>query len=248
MRKVLLTIAGSLLLSACGGGDAWSPSDPRTFDRSMIDTSQLAGLSMPKRAYVEGHAIGVYLMGKTLPGQIQGHHYLYWPGISSPHAEVAYKWKDIMIATSGGYDGNGSTTDDSASGAPHTGQLGDDVGIGGGDPSNDPSDGSGSGSGSGSGGGGGGGDGCGEIDAACQTFLGPAADRATTLGNEVDPMKFVDPGLQGADVDQFVREFQLGMKHALALPSTTEWANASEVDQLQGLALEVGMCETPIVE
>src|SRR5690348_14397506 len=50
-----------------------SPSDPKAFDASMLNAPELAKIAdLDDRAEVMGHAIGAYLMGKTLPKRVIG--------------------------------------------------------------------------------------------------------------------------------------------------------------------------------
>src|SRR5262245_11601819 len=106
MRRFALGLS-ALGLFACTGGGVYSPSDPAEFDGRVFDGDQLAQLAPGDRAYVQGHALGVYLYGKTLPTYVGVKGYEYEPGVSAPHARVHYAWPDVMVATSGGTDGIG---------------------------------------------------------------------------------------------------------------------------------------------
>ncbi len=132
----------SLLLGACTGlvsnpADELSPDDPAEFSSRMFDSEALARFSPEERAYVQGHAIAVYLYGKTLPPYVGGRGYSYHPGVSSPNAAVAYDWDEVMLATSGGRYGNGpgailsgyghdDDDDDSDEGSDESGDHDDD--------------------------------------------------------------------------------------------------------------------------
>lgn len=230
MRKLGLSLftVTSLSLAACGGGpDIYSPSDPREFDRSMIDEQAVSGLDAAERAYVMGHGIGVYLMGKTLPEYVGHTGYAYRPGSSSPHAQFAYQWEDVLVARSGGVDGTGGaiyhddvSIDDSPDPQsdpgdnPDTdyGDPFDDVTPGDGDddpdgPGNDapddPNDGDGD---------------CTLVAEYCSDFLVPATVDAVNLGVLVDATRFLDPGLTGQQAEAFVAEFRRGLNDALELP------------------------------
>ena len=103
MKPYTIGFALVLGLAACtgeitGSGDM-SPDDPASFDHTMFDQQALADFDLEDRAYVQGHAIGVYLYGKTLPGYI-GYRYAYEPGFSSGDARVSYGWDTVMVAVS----------------------------------------------------------------------------------------------------------------------------------------------------
>jgi hypothetical protein len=109
-RSLVLSFAlCSAPLLACGesGPEVYSPDDPAQFDLRMFDAKATAGMSAEDRGYVMGHAVGVYLIGKTLPTQVAYKGYRYRPGVSSPAALVAYDWEKVLVARSGGLDGSG---------------------------------------------------------------------------------------------------------------------------------------------
>lgn len=118
MRNLVYSLLATVGVAACSDDGPPSPGDPAHFDRSMFRADALTAYSADDGAYVMGHAIGVYLLGKTLPAEVADHGYYYQPGVSAPHADVAYDWAGVMVARSGGSDGNG-------------GALYDDVSIGG---------------------------------------------------------------------------------------------------------------------
>jgi hypothetical protein len=199
--------------------------------------------------FVMGHAIGVYLLGKTVPPYLVPKKYAYRPGDSTPFATVAYNWEGVLLARSGGSNGNG-------------GVIYDDVEIGDpGEPSDDVDgtpDGDGSGGDDGSGGGddGGGADDPGDpfddvepcdeiplIASDCEEFLGAAAMRARTLAGQVDARRFAPAGTTGAELDHFVIEFNEAMYDALALSSRGESTRNSEVEYVKQDAIADHLCE-----
>ena len=230
MRKVGLTLV--LFLAACGGGSVFSPSDPKTFDRGMFDAQAVNALPKEERAYVMGHAIGVYLYGKTLPKYV-GHHYYYRPGKSSPHAEGAYQWEDLLLARSGGSDGQGGAIYDDVSGAEPGHDGTNDNTEPDGTPPGEPSDDVGEGDG---------GD-CGGIAAECGVFLDPAAVDARALALEVDASRFAPDGLSEPELADFSDEFRRGLASALAMIDAGELADESEVTYTKEAAIIYGICE-----
>lgn len=237
MRNLAVSLfvsLGLVGLSACSDSGPWSPSDPAKFDRGMFHEDRIATLSVDDQAYVMGHAIGVYLMGKTLPEQVAEHGYYYRPGKSSPHAEIYYEWEGVMRARSGGSDGNG-------------GMIFDDVGVGGGDhgegdlddndnndpfdPGGDTPDGTPEPDG----------DDCGLIEYDCEDFLDPAASRAGDLAALVDATKFAPTGLDGAELDRFVDIFEGALADSIARTTQGEYG-ASEVAWEKADAKAVGRC------
>lgn len=227
MRKVGLTL---VLLAGCGGGSVFSPSDPKTFDRSMFDASAVNALPKEERPYVMGHAIGIYLYGKTLPKYVED-HYIYQPGKASPHAEIAYQWADLMVATSGGTDGQGGAlfddvgqadpghdgTNDNTEPDQDPGQPSDDVGEGDGGE-------------------------CGVIDPVCANFLDPAAVDARALALQVDPARFAPSGLSDEELADFASEFQRGLAAALAMATNSEYADESEITYTKQAVIIYGVC------
>jgi hypothetical protein len=226
MRKLALSLV--VALAGCGSSGVWSPSDPKQFDRSMFDARAIDSLPKEERPYVMGHAIGVYLYGKTLPAYVEG-HYLYRPGKSSPHAEAVYDWEDVLIARSGGNDGNGGMIYDDVGDVPDDPTSGGDpntMGDPGETPPGEPH-----------------GDDvpdCGEINAVCSTFLDPAAVEARNLSRELVISQFADPGLSDVELSNFTEEFQRGLEAALA---SGELASRSEVTYLKDDAIRAGICQ-----
>ncbi len=256
MRKLGLSLSlflgASLSLAACGGGtDVYSPSDPTKFDRAMFDEQALAGYDVDQRAYVMGHGIGVYLMGKTLPEHIGYTGYKYRPGSSSPHALTQYTWEDVLVARSGGVDGTGGAVyhddvgieDDEENGTTGEfdpgsndptgfGDPSDDVEIGPDDPDgpgndqpDDPNDGDGD---------------CSLVAEYCADFLAPATVEAVNLAAQVDAYKFVDAGITGQAADDFVRSFRAGVADALQLPQQA--GDAAESGYVQDALMIEGVC------
>jgi hypothetical protein len=230
MRKLALSLV--VALAGCGSSGVWSPSDPKSFDRSMFDARAIDAFPKEEQPYVMGHAIGVYLYGKTLPNYVSG-HWLYRPGLSSPDAEVGYDWEDVLIARSGGDDGSGGAIYDDVGGVDPTH---------GGDPdSNDQGD---PGTpGTPTGGGDDVGDTCGEIDARCGTFLDPAATEARVLARQVVASQFTSGSLSTVEASAFAQEFQRGLDAALAIADNGELAAHSEVTYVKPAAIEVGICQ-----
>lgn len=249
----LLTTA---LLGACGDSGPWSPSDPTKFDRTMINEDAISGLTPDDQAYVMGHAIGVYLMGKTLPGYMADHGFLYRPGWSSTRlASTTYRWEAVLKARSGGSDGSGGVIYDDV-GLPtpeayaedyvlenppaETGEPSDDVEVGedpdsengGDDPDggDDPPEGDH-------------GEECGVINRECAAFMNPAAFDARGLGNQVDPEKFAEPGVTGLELDRFVDVFRRGLADALTVEQQDDFTANSEVKYASDEVRERGYCE-----
>ncbi len=265
-------LISSALLGACADSGPWSPSDPKQFDRSMINEPGLVGLSADNQAYVMGHAIGVYLMGKTLPHYVAEHGYLYAPGRSSPYTTKEYVWWKVLRARSGGSDGNGGMIFDDVGQPlypqvyPEQGDLGDPPEPG--DPSDDvdygedpdgypggsPPDGDTPPDGDGDGvpdypmgdpndpDGDGDGD-CGVINRQCAAFMNPAAFDARGLADQVDPAKFAESGVTGVELDRFVNLFEQGMSDALTVEGLDDFLTNSEVVYTSDDVQGYGYCE-----
>jgi hypothetical protein len=112
MKKRLLFAFPLLSALGCSGvieteEPSTSPNDPSQFSARMFNEQALEGYSETERAYVKGHALGVYLYGKTLPPYLGHRGYSYKPGVSSGEATVPYDWDDVMVVYSGGTSGNG---------------------------------------------------------------------------------------------------------------------------------------------
>lgn len=240
MRNLFVSFCVSSALlgaAACGGEGVYSPSDPAKFDGSMVNEDGLAGLDADQRAYVMGHSIGVYTMGKTVPSRVYWKGYLYRPGKSAPYAEISYEWEDVLVARSGGSDGNGGMIFDDVwidqdetndPNGPDVGDGGDDSETGTGEPSDDVGD---------PDGGGEHGDGeCGQIDADCELFLDPATNDARDMADKVDPGRFA-PELEGAALERFKDQFLAGMDDAL-----TERIDTGEVEHVKGGFQAYGLC------
>jgi hypothetical protein len=254
MRKLGLSLflGVSLSLAACGGGsDIYSPSNPRVFDRGMFNEDAISGYSASERAYVMGHGIGVYLMGKTLPEKIGYTGYKYRPGASSPHAVTQYEWEDVLVARSGGVDGTGgyvyhddvsidtegdpNDPNDSDPGENPPTDVGDpfddvdgepdDPDGPGNDEPDDPNDGDGD---------------CSLVAERCADFLGPATVEAINLAAQVDAYKFVDPGMTGQAAEDFVTQFRRGIADALELPEQA--GEISETLHVKDALMIEGVC------
>lgn len=220
----------------------------------MVNTEQLTGLSADDQAYAMGHAIGVYLMGKTLPARVADKGYLYRPGMSSPHAKVAYQWEALLKIRSGGSNGNGGLIYDDV-GLPLT-PNGDSAWHDPGDPNHDepgtPSDDVEAGDGGdgdpgdpddpGDGGGDHGGE-CGVINKQCAAFMNPSAFDARGLADQVDAAQFADVGVTGPALDRFVDVFHAGMAQALAVEELDAQVDDSEVVYTSDDVLDRGYCE-----
>jgi hypothetical protein len=238
MRNLAVSLfvsLGFVGLSACSDSGPWSPSDPAKFDRGMFFEDRISTLSADDQAYVMGHAIGVYLMGKTLPEYVADHGYYYRPGKSSPHAEIYYEWEGVMRARSGGSDGNGGVIyDDVGIGGDHGEGDGDENGTNDpfdpgspgdtpdetGDPT--PED-------------------CGIILHDCEGFLDPAASRATDMAALVDATKFAPADLSGADLDRFVGIFENALGDSI-VEATRDLDGVSEVTWEKAAAKAAGRC------
>jgi hypothetical protein len=235
---VSLCLSSALLgAAACGGDGVYSPSDPAKFDGSMVNEDGLAGLDADQRAYVMGHAIGVYTMGKTVPSRVYWKGYLYRPGQSSQFAEVAYEWEDVLVARSGGSDGNGGAIYDDVGidqddtndpGSPGNGDgFGEDPPEETGEPSDDVEPGDDDGDDHGE---------CGVIYEDCELFLDPATNDARDLADKVDPGRFA-PELEGAALERFSDLFRAGMYDALTVQVET-----GEVEHVKGSVVAYGLC------
>jgi len=253
--------------SACADSGPWSPSDPKEFDRTMVNEESLAGLSADDQAYVMGHSIGVYLMGKTLPARVADHGYLYRPGWSSPRAKVDYDWELVLRARSGGNDGSGGMLYDDVGaplpflsdsyerdpGDPSHGTPGapsDDVEIdddpdneNGGDDPDDPDGNNDPNNPDDPGDGGDDHDECGVIERKCTAFLNPAAFDAQGLAVDVDPAKFAPAGLSSVALDRFIDVFGDGLAEALSVEEIDDFVANSEVVATEENVLALGYCE-----
>jgi hypothetical protein len=174
-----------------------------------------------------GHAIGVYLYGKTLPEAVAPRGFLYRPGKSSPASAVSYQWEAVLIARSGGADGNG--------GVLYVGE--DDVCPDGCPPAPPPEEIDPECEG----------DDC-MIDPDCEEFLNPAAERARALADDVEPRRFAGPGATGAALDRHVRIFTAALGEAMALEDLDEDTDHSEVESIKDDVQADGLCEhSPLV-
>lgn len=198
---------------------------------SMFDEQALAHLDPDERAYVQGHAVAVYLYGKTLP-TFTGHKgYEYAPGISGPDARVPYVWADVMVARSGGVDGLGTIAAGEGDEPPCDGDddvCTDDEETPPDDPDRDDDDDDP------------------YIDEDCEEFLDPAAQEARALA----PLVPVDDvlGYELAGYAEYQREFERGMAEALYLEDLDEDTDHSEVEHLKDDVQDYGMCEhSPLV-
>ncbi len=219
----------------------------------MVNEAALSGLSADDQAYVMGHAIGVYLMGKTLPARVADKGYLYRPGKSSQHAFQAYVWEDLLKIRSGGSDGSGGViyddvgqptpwagdsydTDPGDPNHDEPGEPSDDVEVGdGGDndnenPNGDPDDPDGHGE-------------CGVITAECAAFINPSAFDAKGLAGQVDPARFAADGVTGPALDRFVDVFRRGLTEALSVEDIDALIDSSEVVDTEDDVLDQGYCE-----
>ena len=247
-------------LAACtgeitGNGDL-SPDDPASFDHEMFDQQALAGFDLEDRAYVQGHAIGVYLYGKTLPGYV-GHRYAYTPGFSSGEARVRYGWDAVMVAVSGGVDGDGNMvfsehgdtecppdddtepppdgdTEPPPGGDPEPPPGDDDVGTPGDTepppedecPPDDDDD--------------------DPMDEDCEEFLDPAAMDARELAIMVDAITVLGPDYPADSA--YVSAFERGLSEALYLEDLHENTDNSEIEMIKRDVQDEGLCEhSPLV-
>jgi len=222
---VSVGLAGASL-AACSSDDTpSSPSDPASFDRSMFRESALASFQGDAQPFVMGHAIGVYLLGKTIPPYLVSYKYSYRPGVSAPFIESPYDWEGVLAARSGGDNGNGGAIYDDVGGGtdPGDGDGSDDPG----DPFDDVEP-------------------CDEIPliaSSCEEFLGAAALRARTLSADVDAHRFAPAGMSGVALEHFADVFEAGMAGALALRSQNESVRNSEVEYIKADAIADHLCE-----
>ncbi len=262
MKRYAIGLALILGLVACTGeiteGDDLSPDDPASFDHAMFDQNALAGFDLEDRAYVQGHAIGVYLYGKTLPGYV-GHRYAYEPGFSAGEARVRYGWDAVMVARSGGVDGEGNMVfsehdtecppdddteppPDGDTEPPPDGDTepppgDDDVGTPG-DTEPPPDD-------------GGGDDECPPPDDDyptddCEDFLDPAAMDARELAVMVDAITVLGPDYPADSA--YVTAFERGLAESLYLQDLHENTDHSEIEMLKSDVQDDGLCEhSPLV-
>src|SRR5262245_17100062 len=89
-------VAGVVLSTtiACGNADQLSGYG-RAASR-LYDATALARYRPDQRAYVMGHALGVYLYSRTLPGWIAGSGFDCQPRVSAPHARVDYDYAAVV--------------------------------------------------------------------------------------------------------------------------------------------------------
>lgn len=207
----------------------------------VFDEQALARYTPDDRAYVMGHAMGVYLYGQTLPTYVEGTGYRYIPGKSSQDARVAYDYSTIILSGPGGANCD-------CSGGDCVGDCGGGDGGGDGDGGGTPppencggefcDDGGGDGDGDGDGDGGG--DSPPPIDDDCETFLDPAAMDARERGGRIDVVATIG-SLDGA-------KFQLGLADALALEDLGDDTDYSEPEHMKEYVQDYGLCEhSPLV-
>jgi len=246
-------------------GSDRSPSDPESFSSAMFDQGALAGYGLEDRAYVQGHAIAVYLYGKTLPNYTGHVGYRYDPGHSSPDARVPYLWHEVMVARSGGVDGSGGVMYHGGDDVECEGDDCDDTELPPCDDTEPPPDGDTEPPP----------DGDTEPPPDGDTEPPPDGDTETPPGDEeceppdeIDPdcEEFLDPAAMDArDLSQLVdvqlvlgedypadtayeRAFRRGMAEALHLQDLNEDTHYSEVEAIKHEVQDEGMCEhSPLV-
>jgi hypothetical protein len=248
MKRYLIATL-TLALTACTGditgvGNV-SPNDPAMFDQSMFDQDALASFTLEDRAYVQGHAVAVYLYGKTLPSYVSPKGYAYEPGGSALTAGVSYRWDAVMIARSGGLDGDGGLVfkgddEDNNCDTEDPPDGGDTEDPPGGDTEDPPTDDDGDTEDPPD-------DDCDDpIDEDCEEFLDPAAIDARELSQMVDAIQVLGTDVAG-DPDA-VAAFHRGMREALYLEDLHEDTDHSEIEFLKDDVQDEGLCEhSPLV-
>jgi hypothetical protein len=83
----------SLGLASCGTG---ATLDSTGEDRKLFHRDALSAYAPEDRAYVMGHALGVYLYARTLPAWLESTGFVYEPGRSSETARVGYSYAAIV--------------------------------------------------------------------------------------------------------------------------------------------------------
>lgn len=213
---------------------ALSPSDPRDFDAHMFNESALARFSLSDRAYVQGHALAVYLYGKTLPRYVAGTGFIYHPGLSSPRATVAYDWQAVLVARSGGSDSNGvpaqpNTQATSAPCDPDAPKncLPDPTQPKTPTPTPTPSDQPPT-----------------WLDDDCNSFLEPAADEAVVQSRSISVASVLGHPYAGMSLTTYEARFKRGVADALDQGDD----RGSEIDRLRPEAIRFGLCDgSPLV-
>jgi hypothetical protein len=258
MKKQILIAIPLISALGCTGlietDDSASPSDPSQFSALMFDEDALLGYTPEDRAYVQGHALAVYLYGKTLPRYVGHRGFDYQPGVSSSDAQVPYQWDLVMNATSGGINGSG---DDDVIGPydcdPFDSDC-DDVGGEECDPFDPECD-------------DGGGEECDPFDPECddggddgecdpfvedcqpedcEDFLNPAALDARRLQRRINA-ELVLGDITPAD-EYTLKAFYQGLDEALFLQDLNENTDYSEVEHIKSDVQDDGLCEhSPLV-
>ncbi len=253
----------------------YSPKTSAELDVRMFNRNALSTYGPDDRAYVAGHAVGVYLFGKSLPKVIGRSGFGYSPGISSSHARVPYRFQELVALPTGGVDGcGGEASAGTLPVAGTTAETGTDTGSGGGA-------GSATGGGGGAGGGGGGagtpiglniatsrmaltecptdaaaGDGGASacppepttLDESCEDFLNPAAQGARVGATDLNVPALLGEADGGTVTDTQVQKFQAGVRDALAIKDFHEDVESSEVEHLKKTVQGCGMCaHSPLV-
>jgi hypothetical protein len=193
---------------------------------AMLDHGALAKFNLDDRAFVEGHALGVLYLSQRVPMHTQNTGFTYQIGLSAPHAQVAYQWKEVVSSSS-------TSTTTSAAGVCNEG-IGSDCG-------------SGSGSGSGSGGSDGSGSDGGGGDGSCETFLNPAVDEAKQIIANLD-LEVVMGSDYAGQTAHYSARFQAGVAQALASEDEADQDPGVEFGPVRDQAIHDDMCtHSPLV-
>ncbi|MBI2377891.1 MAG: hypothetical protein HYV07_28065 [Deltaproteobacteria bacterium] len=102
MKKTALLLG---FLTACGSGEISGrladPAGPTgSTTHGLFNADALSAYSVRERAYVMGHAYGVFLYSQTLPAFVQAAGYEYRPGFSSQNAKVPYVFDEVVVPAS----------------------------------------------------------------------------------------------------------------------------------------------------
>ena len=205
----------SLLLVGCVG----TIDSNRSGTGAVFDANALAKFQPSDRAFVQGHALGVFYFAQAVPSHVPS--FTFERGLSAPHAQVAYDWNTVVV------NPDAAGTGSASSGACNEG-IGSNCG-------------SGSGSGSGSDTGTGSGSGSGSGDGACETFLSPATTDAKNAIAALDVTSIVGDA-------QYVQRFQAGVTEALASEDQADHDPGVEFGPVRDQAIADNLCtHSPLV-
>lgn len=207
------------LCLGCGGSELATPRS------TLFDARALAAVLEKDRAYVAGHALGVYLYSRTLPGWVAGHGYEYQPGASAK--QVGYNYRALVTGQIDPAGMPDSFPGDECYRSGHDVVCPSSDPMEPADPSMNEDD-----------------DPSGRVDDDCESFLDPAAMQARAMALRLDRESVIDDRVALADR----AGIENGLSDALALEDRNEDTRASEPQHLKKVVRGEGLCShSPLV-